>query len=400
MFSSIMNRARGAAVVVLFILLAAACDSATGPGNGDGDGNGDLPDALSTEVVASGLTDPVHLTSPPGDPRLFVVELPGRIRIVEGGQLLEEPFLDISGQVATAGSEQGLFSVAFHPDFAQNGLFYVDYTEAGSGDTRVERYTVSDADPNRADPASGEVVLSVVQPEQNHNGGHLRFGPDGMLYVSLGDGGGGGDPNDNGQDPSTLLGTILRLDVGPGCADPYCVPGDNPFVDDPDRADEIWAWGLRNPWRFAFDPADGLLYIADVGQNDWEEVNAVAADEGGVNYGWNVMEGDSCFEPPEDCDRTGLTEPVLVYANDTSTCSVTGGRVYRGEAIPALQGHYFYADLCAGWVRSFRLADGEVTAEREWELGDLGAILSFGEDADGELYVLSGNGDVYRLVAP
>jgi glucose/arabinose dehydrogenase len=375
------------------LLLAACGDGGTGPDPPD-----DGPGELDAEVVASGLSSPLHLTAPPGDPRLFVVEQPGRIRIVRDGQLLEEPFLDITDRVRSGG-ERGLLSVAFPPDYADNGHFYVDYTaEADEGGTRVERYTVSASDPDSADPTPDQLILSVDQPFTNHNGGQLAFGPDGMLYVGLGDGGGAGDPEGNGQDPSTLLGSLLRLDVDPTTSEPYTIPPDNPFVGREGR-DEIWAWGLRNPWRYAFDPVDGLLYIADVGQNDWEEVNAVAADSGGVNYGWNVLEGESCFEPPEDCDRTGLTEPVLVYENN-GNCSVTGGRVYRGDAVPELRGHYVYADLCAGWVRSFRLSDGEVTDEREWPLGDLGSILSFGEDADGELYVLSSDGNVYRLVAP
>lgn len=375
------------------VLLAACPSSGTGPDPGT---PGDPPE-LTAEVVASGLSNPLHLAAPPGDDRLFIVEQPGRIRIVRDGQLLDAPFLDLTAQVESGG-ERGLLSVAFHPDFASNGHVYVDYTEAGTGDTRVERYTVSAADPDSADPTSGKLILEVAQPASNHNGGQLEFGPDGMLFVGLGDGGGAGDPNGNGQDPSTLLGSLLRLDVDGG--DPYGIPSDNPFVGDPGGRDEIWAWGLRNPWRYAFDPVDGVLYVADVGQSAWEEVNAVDADQGGVNYGWNVLEGESCYEPPDGCDRTGLTVPVLVYANDDATCSVTGGRVYRGEVLPGLRGHYFYGDFCAGWVRSFRLSGGDVTEEREWPLGDLGRILSFGEDADGELYVLSTDGNVYRLVAP
>ena len=375
------------------VVLLAACSS---PGTGPDPDPPDAPPELEAEIVASGLSNPLHLTAPPGDDRLFVVEQPGRIRIVRDGRLLEEPFLDITGKVESGG-ERGLLSVAFHPEFAQNGLFYVDYTEAGSGDTRVERYTVSASDPDRADPASATPILSVAQPYANHNGGQLAFGPDGMLYVGLGDGGGAGDPDENGQDPSTLLGSLLRLDVDGG--DPYAAPDDNPLVGDPDGRDEIWAYGLRNPWRYAFDPVDGLLYIADVGQRDREEVNAVDAARGGLNFGWDVLEGDACFEPPGGCDRTGLTGPVLVYGHDEG-CSVTGGRVYRGDALPGLRGHYFYADLCAGWVRSFRLSGGDVTEAEEWPLGDLGSILSFGEDAAGELYVLSSNGNVYRLIAP
>lgn len=379
-----------AAALASAVAVAGCSGTSTGPpSNGDPPDDGDLD--LSAEVVASGLENPLHLTSPPGDDRLFVVEQPGRIRVVDGGTLLAEPFLDITGQV-TSGGEQGLLSVAFHPEFSTNGRFYVNYTGPDGG-TRVERYLVS-GDPNRADPASAKLILEQGQPFSNHNGGLLTFGPDGMLYVGLGDGGGAGDPEENGQDRSTLLGSILRIDVDGG--DPYAVPPDNPFVGQSGRRGELWAWGLRNPWRFAFDPPSGRLYVADVGQSSWEEVNAVPADEGGLNYGWNVMEGAHCFQAPS-CDQSGLVLPVLEYGHDPE-CSVTGGHVYRGTAIPELAGHYFYADLCAGWVRSFRLEDGDATDRRQWALGDLGPVFSFGVDDRGELYVLSGDGTVYRLV--
>lgn len=346
---------------------------------------------LAVEVVAEGLANPLYLTAPAEDPRVFVVEQPGRIRIVAAGGLLETPFLDLTDRVASGG-ERGLLSVAFHPEYGTNGRLFVNYTDL-DGDTRVEEYRVSE-DADRADPASGRLLLRVEQPFGNHNGGLVAFGPDGLLYVGMGDGGGAGDPDENGQDTSTLLGALLRLDVDG--TEPYAAPRDNPLASDPDGRDEIWAWGLRNPWRFSFDTDEGTLYIADVGQNRYEEVNAVSAEEGGLNYGWNVMEGRHCFAEP-DCDETGLVLPVLEYEHPDG-CSVTGGHVYRGDRLPAVVGHYFYSDYCAGWLRSFRLENGEAVDRREWMVGDLGSILSFGEDAEGELYLLSANGRVYRLV--
>lgn len=373
--------------------------AAGGAGAGCGDGTGVLPPQdteLQAVKVASGREDPVHLTSPANDDRLFVVEQPGRIRIIEDGTLLATPFLDITSDVVS-GNERGLLSVAFHPQYQSNGLFYVNYTGDG-GATRVERYRVS-GDPNVADPGSAQLILTVPQPFGNHNGGMITFGPDGMLYIGMGDGGSGGDPQGNGQDARTLLGALLRIDVDGG--EPYAVPPDNPFVGVVDARPEIWAIGLRNPWRFSFDPESGRLYIADVGQNRREEINAQPASEGGLNYGWNVMEGSRCFEPASDCDTAGLVPPVFEYDNTATQCSVTGGHVYRGEALPELQGHYFFGDYCGGTVTSFRLDDdGEAMAEREWDLGALGSITSFGEDSDRELYVVVHQGTVYRLESP
>jgi len=380
----------------LWALVLCACsdgssDGPTGPGNGEPPSVG-----LAVEVVAQGLEEPVFLTAPEGDPRLFVVELPGRIRVIEDGTLLPTPFLDITDEVRSAGGEQGLFSVAFHPDYDTNGFFYVNYTaEDTGGGTRVERYTVS-ADPGAADALSAKTILSVAQPFTNHNGGLVTFGPDGMLWVGMGDGGSGGDPQGNGQDPTTLLGALLRLDVDGG--DPYAAPPGNPYVGDPGGADEVWAIGLRNPWRFAFDPAEELLYVADVGQSDLEEVSVVSASQPGLNFGWNVMEGDRCFEPAEGCDTDGLVLPAVTYPNAEEGCSITGGYVYRGSAIPDLRGHYFYSDFCAGFLRSFRFTGSGPTEEEEWDVGDLGNVLSFGRDSEGELYVLSGNGVVGRIV--
>lgn len=342
-------------------------------------------------VIGSGLQNPLHLTAPAGNPSLFIVEKGGTIRVVKNGALQPMPFLDLRSKVST-GSEQGLLSVAFHPQYASNGLFFVNYTDV-KGDTRIERYKVS-GNPDAADPASAKLILAIDQPYSNHNGGHVLFGPDGKLYIGVGDGGSGGDPRGNGQNPGALLGSLLRIDVDGG--DPYAIPADNPFVGQPQGRGEVWAKGLRNPWRFAFDRTTALLYIADVGQNAWEEIHVAPMSDKGLNYGWNILEGTHCYGG-SNCNRNGLVLPVLEY-NHSEGCSVTGGFVYRGSRIPALQGHYFYADYCQGWVRSFKYIDGAVTEPRNWSFGNLGQIMSFGEDAAHDLYILSTNGNVYRLV--
>ncbi|HEV2148312.1 MAG TPA: PQQ-dependent sugar dehydrogenase [Longimicrobiaceae bacterium] len=370
----------------LALCLLAGCSGDDGSGPPDPGGEG-----VRLEEVARGLANPLYLTAPRGDPRLFVVEQPGRIRVVENGALLPAPFLDIADRVSSGG-ERGLLSVAFHPSYASNGYLYVNYTDRG-GDTRVERYRVS-GDRNRADPASAKLILQVAQPFSNHNGGLVAFGPDGRLYVGMGDGGSANDPQGHGQNPATLLGAMLRIDVDAG--DPYAVPADNPFAGRSGARGEVWATGLRNPWRFAWDREAGLLYTADVGQNAVEEVNVVRAGAAGLNYGWNVMEGSRCFRPAEGCSRDGLVIPVLEYSH-AEGCSVTGGYVYRGSRIPALRGHYFYGDFCRGWVRSFRYDGNGAADRREWDFGDVGNVLSFGEDAAGELYVLSASGRVYRM---
>ncbi len=356
----------------------AAADEAAAPG-------------LALQEIAHGLQSPIWLTSPPGDHRLFVVEQPGRIRVIVDGRLLQRPFLDLTSLVRDGG-ERGLLSVAFHPRYARNGRFYVDYTDR-EGNTRVERYTVS-GDPLVADPTSAKLILRVRQPFANHKGGLVLFGPDGMLYVGLGDGGSEGDPLQNGQNRATLLGKLLRLDVDHG--DPYAVPPDNPFARGRRGRPEIWAYGLRNPWRFCFDERERLLYIADVGQNKWEEVDVAPDSRPGQNYGWSLMEGRHCFHPP-DCDPSGLVLPALEYGHDRG-CAIIGGFVYRGRAIPELVGQYLYGDYCGGWIRSFRWDGHQATGERAWKLPRVPALTSFGQDADGEVYVLSQEGRVYRLV--
>ena len=350
---------------------------------------------IGLEPVATGLAFPLALTAPPGDPRLFIVEKPGRIRIVRDGALLERPFLDLTGAVSIGG-EQGLLGLAFDPEYSLNGRFYVNYTDT-DGNTQIVAYRAS-TEPDVDDPASADPLLSIAQPFSNHNGGHLAFGPDGYLYIGSGDGGSGGDPEGNGQDPEDLLGSLLRIDVSGGSG--YTIPSDNPFAGATGARGELWDLGLRNPWRFSFDRLTGDLYIADVGQNQREEIDVATRASGGgrgANYGWNIMEGTACFAGA-GCDRTALTLPVLEYTH-AEGCSVTGGFVYRGATIPELAGHYLYADFCEGWVRSFRLSGGAVSDEREWpELAPGGQVPGFGEDAAGELYVLDAGGTVYRIV--
>lgn len=357
-----------------------------------------LTSGLRLEQVASGLSSPLYLTAPPSDPRLFIVEQPGRIRIVRDGQLLATPFLDIRSRIRSGG-ERGLLSVAFHPDYASNGFFYVNYTDL-QGATRVERYQVG-SDPDAANPDSAKLILMVPQPFANHNGGLNKFGPDGMLWIGMGDGGGAGDPQRHGQNRQSLHGKMLRIDVNGG--DPYAIPPDNPFINSTDTRPEIWALGLRNPWRFSFDRATGDLYVGDVGQNALEEIDVEPAGEGGRNYGWPIMEGTRCFDPPSGCDTSGLTLPVLDYGRDAG-CSVTGGYVYRGSAIPGLVGRYLYGDYCSNRVWTFRWQDGVVS--EHVELTDdlesterIEGLTSFGEDAAGEFYLVSQGGAVYRIEA-
>ena len=351
------------------------------------------------QIVASGFTNPVGVThAGDGSGRLFVVEQPGTIRIVKDGSALDTPFLDLRSAVIT-GSERGLLGLAFHPNYASNGQFYVNYTRAGDGATVIARYHVSPADPDLADPDSAQVLLTIPQPYSNHNGGHLSFGPlDGYLYVGLGDGGSGGDPLDHGQNINTLLGALLRLDVDSGT--PYAIPDDNPFVDAPGR-DEIWAYGLRNPWRFSFDRGTGDLYLGDVGQNEWEEIDAQTADTpGGLNFGWRCKEGSHIYNFGGDCPQQTLIDPIAEY-DHTAGRSVTGGHVYRGLAYPALEGRYFYADYVTGKIWSLYKAGNNppTWSTPELELDTTLNISSFGEDEDGEIYLVDRPGGTLRHLA-
>ena len=372
-----------------FLYLASVCAAcADGP---------TLPPAtgLTLEQLPGTFSQPLYVTAPPGDlSRIFVVEKTGRVRVVRNDVLLARAFLDLRTAVSTDG-ERGLLGLAFPPDYAANGRFIVHFTNT-AGDTRVVRYVVS-ADPDSADRATADTILAVAQPFPNHNGGWIDFGPDGYLYVALGDGGSGGDPQGNGQRLSTLLGKILRLDVNGATG--YAIPSDNPFVGTTGARGEIWAYGLRNPWRASFDRQTGALYIGDVGQNSWEEISVqLGQSNGGENYGWKIMEGTHCYNAAT-CNMAGLVLPVYEYPTSDG-CAVTGGYVYRGTALPAIAGHYFFADFCQGFVFSFRVQNGQAVELRDWTaaLGDPGDIASFGEDARGELYLTSLNGGVYRFV--
>jgi glucose/arabinose dehydrogenase len=353
---------------------------------------------LALQEVAAGLAAPLFLTAPAGDARLFIVERAGSIRIVQNGLVLAAPFLDISARVRTDG-ERGLLSMAFDPQYASNGFFFVYFIDL-NGDIAIERFSVSAGDANLADAASSLPILTIPHRDfSNHNGGLAAFGPDGFLYIGTGDGGGGGDPLNNGQNLDALLGKLLRIDVSnAGAAQPYAIPPLNPFAGQPGRRGEIWAYGLRNPWRYAFDEATGLLYIADVGQNRIEEVNVATAASAGINYGWNITEGTLCF-PGDPCSKQGMMLPVLEYAHDASGgCSVTGGRVYRGSAIPELQGRYLYSDFCSGWLRSFVHSHGSAIERIDWNIPNAGSVFSFGEDAQKELYMLTATGQVFKIV--
>ena len=411
--------------VLLSVVLPACNDTDTSTGEpvedtdgGDTDGGDDTPDEptdggdtdgddeeptddptgglerpeLALEEFAVGFETPLYVThAGDGTNRLFVVGKGGLIYVVENGEVLAERFLDVSALVS-GNNEQGLLGLAFHPEYESNGRFFINYTDL-AGDTQIVEYSVSD-NANVADPASAKVLLSFEQPQDYHNGGHLSFGPnDGYLYINTGDGG----AYQISQNLDNLLGKILRIDVDNG--DPYAIPEDNPFVNEADARGEIWVTGLRNPWRSSFDRANGDLYIGDVGQDKREEVSFQAANsDGGENYGWPIVEGDICWPDEEaSCDTAGLTEPIIVYDHDAGV-SITGGYVYRGEALPGLVGDYFYADFAARkvWVAS-REGD-DWTSDLLFE--DTDVIASFGEDEAGEMYAVGlGGGKIFKIVA-
>jgi glucose/arabinose dehydrogenase len=346
------------------------------------------PAGYSWNLVIDGFSRPLLAThAGDGSGRIFVVEQDGVIRIVVNGAALPDPFLDISGQVGSESNEQGLLGLAFHLDYESNGLFFINYTD-NQGDTVISRFQVS-ADANIADAGSETILLQVDQSFANHNGGNLEFGPDGFLYAGLGDGGSQGDPNGNGQSLETHLAKLLRIDVNSG--DPYAIPADNPYANG-GGLPEIWATGLRNPWRFSFDRATGDLYIADVGGSQWEEVDFLpAGTAGGTNFGWNLMEGRHGEEVE------GLTGPVAEYEHGNK-CSITGGYVYRGQALPAWQGVYLYADFCSGEIFGLvHHADGSWESQLLYDTGF--NITSFGQDESGEVYVIDRAGGIYQLQA-
>ena len=354
-----------------------------------------VPPELELVPVASGLSTPVVVTNAgDGSNRLFIVEKLGRIRIVENGTLLATPFLDIDPIVNSGGNEMGLLGLAFHPNYPTDGYFYVNYTD-GSGDTVVSRFSVSAGDPNIADPNSELEILSIVQPYSNHNGGQIEFGPDGYLYIGMGDGGSGGDPQDRAQNLAVLLGKMLRIDIDH--SDPpldYRIPADNPFVGVSGVAEEIWAYGLRNPWRFSFDRTTGDLFIGDVGQGLYEEIDfQPASSTGGENWGWRCYEATHPYNT-SDCGPIGDYEmPILEYSHSSGRCSVTGGYLYRGDRAPGLRGAYLFGDYCSGdvWAGIYdQMSD-------TWSAVDLNftqslfSLRTFGEDERGNVYVSAGS---------
>ncbi|MBK9309013.1 MAG: PQQ-dependent sugar dehydrogenase [Nitrospira sp.] len=379
----------------LFLLCLTGLLAACGD-DGDTQNTASTSTSLTLQPIASSLNSPVFLTAPRGDvDRLFVVEQGGTIQVLDrttGSQL--STFLTLTG--ITSGGERGLLGLAFDPNYNANGRFYLFYTDA-NGAITISRLVVSASDANVADPTSQVILTTIPHPNfANHNGGMLAVGPDGCLYAGVGDGGSSGDPNNNGQSLGSGLGKILRIDPGtPGAA---CTSGGvNPFVLTGGNQ-LVWSYGLRNPWRFAFDGDD--LYIADVGQAASEEINVSPGPNAGkgLNYGWRLMEGSACFNPSTNCNNGGLTVPVLEYPHEDGACSVTGGYVYRGQVAPAIQGTYFYADFCTGFVRSFRFNNGSAIERTEWPLLAASSITSFGQDGLGELYILTQGGTVSRIV--
>jgi len=352
---------------------------------------------IKLETLATGIPWAVGASSIPGDDRIFVNERTGMIGVVVPGQGLQgTPYLNLTDRVGWGGIENGLLGLAFHPDFATNGRLFVYYTSNPGLDSRIVEFHADGADATTVDPSTEKLILEVQQPGLRHRAGMLQFGPDGYLYIALGDGGLG---NRNAQDLTVYQGSILRIDVDGG--DPYTIPADNPFASGGGLG-EIYHYGLRNAWRFFIDAPENMLYIGDVGAETVEEVDAVPLTDKGLDFGWPDYEAGDCYLPVDStCDPAGVTMPVLTYGHDEG-CSVTGGVVYRGSAMPELVGHYFYADWCNGWIKSFRLQDGQVTDERDWsaDIADVGQIQisSFGTDSDGELLVCDSNGQLFRIV--
>jgi len=345
--------------------------------------------------IASGLNQPVALTHA-GDTRLFITQQIGTVLVYDALGLRVTPFLDIRS-IVLSGGERGLLSVAFHPRYRDNGFFFVYYTNK-NGDNSVARYQVSANDPGRADPASGTILLTIPHPDfANHNGGQLQFGPDGYLYIGTGDGGSGGDPSNHAQDLTQLLGKLLRIDVDHGL--PYTIPSSNPFFGRGNARNEIWAYGLRNPWRFSFDRSTGELWIGDVGQDTYEEVDLQPATSiGGENYGWRKMEGFHCYNPSTNCADPSFTMPILEYSHAQGACSITGGYRYRGTQIPSLKGAYLYGDYCIGSIWTATQTNGVWTSKTLFTTTI--RISSFGEDVSGELYVMDvAKGFVYKFIA-
>lgn len=394
-------------LVIVFFLMFMGCsdDDPSGPngnGNGNGNGNPPPPGEVTYDVTPAfpnlSFNQPLDLQYPgDGSGRLFVVERPGVIHVFENDSSVDNSsvFLDIQNRVDDGGQEEGLLGLAFHPDYENNGYFYVNYTAGNPDRTVISRFRVSD-NPDEADANSETEILTFPQPFSNHNGGQLAFGPDGYLYIAVGDGGGAGDPNDNGQDRTTLLGSILRIDVdSQENGNNYGIPSDNPYAGNEEGyREEIFAYGLRNPWRFSFDADNGDIWAGDVGQNSYEEIDII---EAGNNYGWNIMEGTHCFEPPSGCDQSGLAMPVWEYGRGEGI-SVTGGFVYRGPSQESLTGWYVYGDFGSGKI--WALDASSPDDPENIELVDTDhSISSFGVDAENELYIVGFGGSIYRLEA-
>ena len=379
---------------------------------------------LSSVLIADGYKKPVFITSYPNNAKLlYIVEQAGLIKIINDGKKLSRPFFDINKRVVNPnrpGDERGLLGFAFHPNHTNNGKFYINYMD-NDGNTIVSEFSTNSE--LRANHKSERIILKLKQPYGNHNGGDIQFGPDGYLYISIGDGGKAGDPLNAGQDLSSLFGKIIRIDIE---QKPYGIPKSNPFFGQKGKREEIWAWGLRNVWRFSFDKQTGDKYLADVGQNKWEEVNfEPASSKGGLNYGWRIMEANHCYDPKENCPTEGLIKPIIEYPNDANHpafafriieelsfsetdvegCSVTGGYVYRGQKIKSMQGQYIFGDYCSGNIWTLRVVNGKaINFKNRTEEINIGGgefttyISSFGQDSDGEIYIIDYNGGIYKLI--
>ncbi len=379
---------------------------------------------LSSVLIADGYKKPVFITSYPNNAKLlYIVEQAGLIKIINDGKKLSRPFFDINKRVVNPnrpGDERGLLGFAFHPNHTNNGKFYINYMD-NDGNTIISEFSTNSE--LRANHKSERIILKLKQPYGNHNGGDIQFGPDGYLYISIGDGGKAGDPLNAGQDLSSLFGKIIRIDIE---QEPYGIPKSNPFFGQKDKREEIWAWGLRNVWRFSFDKQTGDKYLADVGQNKWEEVNfEPASSKGGLNYGWRIMEANHCYDPKENCPTEGLIKPIIEYPNDANHpafafriieelsfsetdvegCSVTGGYVYRGQKIKSMQGQYIFGDYCSGNIWTLKVVNGKaINFKNRTEEINIGGgefttyISSFGQDSDGEIYIIDYNGGIYKLI--
>ena len=379
---------------------------------------------LSSVLIADGYKKPVFITSYPNNAKLlYIVEQAGLIKIINDGKKLSRPFFDINKRVVNPnrpGDERGLLGFAFHPNHTNNGKFYINYMD-NDGNTIISEFSTNSK--LRADHKSERIILKLKQPYGNHNGGDIQFGPDGYLYISIGDGGKAGDPLNAGQDLSSLFGKIIRIDIE---QKPYGIPKSNPFFGQKGKREEIWAWGLRNVWRFSFDKQTGDKYLADVGQNKWEEVNfEPASSKGGLNYGWRIMEANHCYDPKENCPTEGLIKPIIEYPNDANHpafafriieelsfsetdvegCSVTGGYVYRGQKIKSMQGQYIFGDYCSGNIWTLKVVNGKaINFKNRTEEINIGGgefttyISSFGQDSDGEIYIIDYNGGIYKLI--